>query len=237
VSRADVADGSATMRRVHLATHRAALRRASVAMLCVTATLAALASCSSILGLTDPVVRGEDAGPRVDADAGGRADASSADGSCGADLFRDPSHCGACDHGCLGGKCIEGRCEPARVATGFGAPYDVVGDGTHLYLGTSAGIVRLPRSDLATWEVISAADPAEAPERLARRGADLYLRRRSNVIDRCRLPGCTDPARVVAGLGLVEHLVAVDGYGGAEPIVWLDSSMEVVGVPLDDAGV
>jgi hypothetical protein len=211
-------------------------RRILVALLCGVSTVATLAACSAILGLTDPAIDGGAPGPKTERD-GGETASPTPDSSCSADLLRDPSHCGACDRSCLGGMCISGRCEPFRAATSFTAAYDVVGDATYLYLATSSGLVRLPRSDLAKWKLIAPAAPADVPERLARDGSDLYVRRRSNVIDRCTLPECSDSVRVAAGLGLVESLVVTDGFGGAAPIVWLDSLRELVGVPLPDAGV
>jgi hypothetical protein len=38
-------------------------------------------------------------------------------GACtGADLSSDPNNCGACGHGCLGGACTNGFCQPSAVA-------------------------------------------------------------------------------------------------------------------------
>jgi hypothetical protein len=54
---------------------------------------------------------------------------------CATNLGTNPDHCGACGHGCLGGACKEGRCQPVVLAT-------ISGDsglsvrGRELYVGT-----------------------------------------------------------------------------------------------------
>jgi hypothetical protein len=43
------------------------------------------------------------------------AEMTECDGAC-VDLDTSPDDCGACGHGCLGGECLEGRCQPVQVA-------------------------------------------------------------------------------------------------------------------------
>src|SRR5436190_17418929 len=38
------------------------------------------------------------------------------DGGCIASLGTDPLHCGVCGHSCLGGACVNGRCQAQRIA-------------------------------------------------------------------------------------------------------------------------
>ncbi len=51
-------------------------------------------------------------------DAGTDAPVASSDAwpGCPADLLLDPNNCGACNHGCLGGACVAGLCQPVAVA-------------------------------------------------------------------------------------------------------------------------
>jgi hypothetical protein len=49
------------------------------------------------------------------------------------DLQTNASHCGACNHDCLGGLCTGGACHAVQVASGQGAPWDLVVDGAFLY--------------------------------------------------------------------------------------------------------
>jgi hypothetical protein len=56
-------------------------------------------------------------GPSAD---GGAPDAAPAgDGGCGANLKSDPANCGACGHGCLGGACFDGHCQPRSIGSGL----------------------------------------------------------------------------------------------------------------------
>jgi hypothetical protein len=55
-------------------------------------------------------------------------------GEC-ANLNEDPSHCGACDHDCLGGACNTGVCEPVELASEKGRLFMVHVDQNHIYYG------------------------------------------------------------------------------------------------------
>lgn len=90
--------------------------------------MALLAGCAGLLGFEELSTSGASG-----ADAGGTEAAVSPEGgaslppSCeGADLQRDPLHCGRCGHDCLGGGCDAGRCEavflgnvPARAPLSY----------------------------------------------------------------------------------------------------------------------
>ena len=50
-------------------------------------------------------------------------------------LSEDPAHCGACDHDCLGGMCLDGTCEPVELASGKGRLFMVHVDLDNIYYG------------------------------------------------------------------------------------------------------
>jgi hypothetical protein len=53
------------------------------------------------------------------------------------DLATTPAHCGRCDHDCLGGDCLSGKCQPVVLASGVGAIQAIVKDAAFVY-GTAA---------------------------------------------------------------------------------------------------
>jgi hypothetical protein len=72
-----------------------------------------------------------------------------ADAGCDGAYDSDPANCGACGHGCLGGACVAGQCQPVLLATGFLAAAPVVDD-TRVYrsvLDQDAGTVRSIKKD------------------------------------------------------------------------------------------
>ncbi len=67
-----------------------------------------------------------------------------ADAACSASLDSDPANCGRCGHGCLGGACVAGQCQPVLLASGS-MPFSVVIDDTSVYwcsANTDPGDVR-----------------------------------------------------------------------------------------------
>ena len=50
------------------------------------------------------------------------------------DYRTNPDHCGRCGHGCLGGSCERGRCQPQRLASGLFFPEGLVVEGEWLYV-------------------------------------------------------------------------------------------------------
>lgn len=123
------------------AVNRSTVVRVLVAALGAGAVVASAPSCK------DDVVA--PAAPVVDAGRDGRADPDG-EGACTSgqvrcaegcvDALTSARHCGACDHGCGGGTCREGECQPLTLvrglnsATAFGQDAQnlyVLGAGTH----------------------------------------------------------------------------------------------------------
>jgi hypothetical protein len=78
-----------------------------------------LGGCGALLGLDDPTP-----GAAIDAatvDGAAPADAGPDAAACTdeTDLATNPDHCGRCDHGCGGGTCAQGECQPIELAAGI----------------------------------------------------------------------------------------------------------------------
>jgi hypothetical protein len=81
---------------------------------------------------------------------------------CETDLQTSPDHCGSCDHGCLGGECAGGDCQPVVLATSAGAPRHLTVDDTHLYWATSGPtgqIWQVPLDGLGSATQLAGAQP------------------------------------------------------------------------------
>ena len=72
---------------------------------------------------------GEDAAPSCEGEL------RACDGRC-VDLSGDAQHCGACGHGCMGGRCTRGACEPTVVASQQRGPLALAVDAENVYWGT-----------------------------------------------------------------------------------------------------
>ncbi len=80
------------------------------------------------------------------------------------DVATDPAHCGQCGHGCLGGTCTTGKCQPVLLASDLGRVYTIVqGDGFLYGTSSSGGHV---------WKVPEAgcADPSTCAQVLSSSG-------------------------------------------------------------------
>lgn len=102
--------------------------------------MVALGACSGILGLTDPTrddsIGDEDAGDFGGDDGGPFGDGRAGDGApitCdGIDTTIDSANCGACNHDCLGGDCVDSKCQPVLVAENQ-FTFDMAVDDTNVY--------------------------------------------------------------------------------------------------------
>ena len=72
------------------------------------------------------------------------------------DLSSDPESCGRCGHGCLGGVCEAGVCQPVTLATDLAIPQGLaIGpDGVYVTLSGGNSVVRIPK-DGGTPAVVS----------------------------------------------------------------------------------
>lgn len=92
---------------------------------------------------------------------------TSCNGSC-VDLQTDPSNCGACGHGCLGGACSAGLCQPVTIApqlSGKGTGWSLTVDGsasgnvyyTAFLSGGASTMFSCPKSGCTTPTTLTAA--------------------------------------------------------------------------------
>jgi hypothetical protein len=59
----------------------------------------------------------------------------------------DPDNCGACGHGCLGGACSGGQCQPIVLTTGIAeAATSITVDANNVYVATQAGLYACAKS-------------------------------------------------------------------------------------------
>ena len=72
------------------------------------------------------------------------------------DLSSDAENCGRCGHGCLGGACQTGMCQPVTLATDLAGPQGLaIGpDGVYVTLLSGGAVVRIPK-DGGTPAVVS----------------------------------------------------------------------------------
>jgi hypothetical protein len=89
-----------------------------------------LAACNALTGIGNYAVG--DAMPDGmmpnDGTDGEAAETSAEAGGCAADLAVDPANCGRCGHGCQGGACTGGMCQPVVMHGGLDFPLDVAVD-------------------------------------------------------------------------------------------------------------
>lgn len=105
-------------------------------------------ACAAILDLPDPKLD-----PTIGPDASTAADGATnnpdvdgatipgSDGSTpieaaaceGIELKDSGSHCGTCNHDCLGGQCLDGKCQPVLLADNQGRPTDLAVDDTYVF--------------------------------------------------------------------------------------------------------
>lgn len=82
-------------------------------------------------------------------------------GACQADLDNDKNNCGRCNHGCLGGACKGGRCQPVEIAPALNLANGLGTDGTKIYISQLGGDMLAVPKDGSTQPVtvVKAHDP------------------------------------------------------------------------------
>jgi hypothetical protein len=79
---------------------------------------------------------------------------------CDTHLASDPAHCGRCGHGCEGGACVGGVCQPVEIASDLEPPLQagislLLLEG-HVYVATESAVFRAPVLGDG-WETVVAA--------------------------------------------------------------------------------
>jgi hypothetical protein len=143
--------------------------------------VAALTACSALIGTRDlELTTDDDAGTSPANDGGAGVDSGdhvdgapgkdgaidvSADApndappvTCQADLQADPAHCGRCGHGCLGGACKAGVCQPVVLAQGQNEPAGIAVDATRVYWSNYGGWTIMAANKDGTSAVVLAHD-------------------------------------------------------------------------------
>jgi glucose/arabinose dehydrogenase len=150
--------------------------------------------------------------PSTESDVVACASGKKACGGACVDLATDPDNCGRCGHGCLGGACVEAKCQPVTLATGLNLPQGIaVGpDAVYVAVQNENRIVRIPKgggaaeivttSTTSPWGIAASFD---GPTRLVwgeARGAA------SNVV-MCEVP-CEAPKKIPAGADVWQIAIA-----------------------------
>lgn len=124
------------------------IRRYTPAVVGVVSALAAFAfACTSVDGFSQGDADGGGDGASSSSSGGdGSADgASDGGGTCNADLQTSEEHCGRCNHSCLGGGCVSGKCQPITIGVSQESPSELVIDGD-LVFWRSAGSGKVLRA-------------------------------------------------------------------------------------------
>ena len=124
-------------------------------------------------------------------------DGSAPDGDAGpcVDTSKNPRHCGACFHDCLGGQCVDGTCQPFQIAIDESGPLAIAIDETHVYwTNRSTGTLwRVPKSGGSKERLFEA--PGEGlGDEIAVHDGRLYFAYTvgdAGVV-RCPVTGCSD---------------------------------------------
>lgn len=150
---------------------------------------AVLVSCQAIIDAKDHHYVQDDVSP-----PGQRVEPAAA---CG-DLRIDPNNCGQCGHGCLGGRCVEGQCQPVAIAENVSA-WGLGVDDKHVYW-TEPFVARIVRANRDGSDVVTLASGvprSNLPWDLAVDDAYVYWGSADQVLFRCKIGGCANAPTVL----------------------------------------
>ena len=156
------------------------MKRISIAggTLLVASLAGVLAACSSILGFHDVTFGGPDdagrsgvdASPLVDGNGGPdifvessaadtAVDAPQIDANCG-DTLASAVNCGRCGHSCVGGSCVDSKCQPVPLLLGLIDPQEIAVDGTSIYVASTGDkkVIKADKADGKHYLVVAADD-------------------------------------------------------------------------------
>ncbi len=217
-------------------------------LLAFASTLIPLWACGALIGVKD-IFGGSDAASEAGLAEGGEkdaahlpddasalsdaalADAASDSNDAGnADACGDPltsaENCGRCGHSCLGGECLQGKCQPVVLRPAI-SPRDIVLDKTHIYwIEPSAARVMQADKDgknvvpLAVGGVLN-----DYPRGLAIDDNAVYWGS-NNVVLRCRLGGCANTPTLVANTGAGLASIAID----QTQVYWIEGGSDTAAV-------
>jgi hypothetical protein len=101
--------------------------------------------CAAVLGFGVSACGSGGGGAGGDA-CTGRLDCNAlAEDSCEVDPISDPNNCGACLHSCLGGACLNGRCQPVTLASQV-QTYDLAVDGDTVFATAGGSVGSVPKA-------------------------------------------------------------------------------------------
>ena len=198
--------------------------RPAPTMAAVASATILLTGCTELLGLEDLRAREVGGGAGSEASGGGvSASSSSGAGGFGGEASRDGGT--ACDpQGCLGGDCIDGKCQPMVVASGLEYPHRLAVTSKHVFwtkfAGEQAELYRLALEGpaLSTKIDSSTAFSGELPVAASPDGATVCWSAAGTI--RCSAnAGTGDVTWKTAPAGTVWKIVIT----AAGQIVWTDS--------------
>jgi hypothetical protein len=162
---------------------------------------------------------GSETGPGVDGSPDGAPHDAATDvvvHPC-SDTTVDRFNCGTCGHDCLGGGCVDSRCQPVVIAIDPGGPVGLAVDATHVYWTTSfdSDVRRAPIDGGAAETIYDGPTGTSLGEGLVRSGTDVYftIGDVDGGVYRCPATGCgvAGPQPVVAPLAAPQFVGLADG--------------------------
>lgn len=134
------------------------MRRHAVAFAVVGSGLVACALTTDLDGLTSATPKGDGGNAQTTMSSDGRVGTDPDGGACG-DTASDAHHCGRCDHDCLGGACVAGKCQTFVLASGLDQPLGIGLSQGKLYVGVQGALLEMGLDGKDAKPVISGVRP------------------------------------------------------------------------------